>query len=212
LLVTCQIDCVLDVGAHYGEFGRLLREIGYQGRIISFEPLPANFQRLLREIGHDSAWQAYNVALGSRAGRAELHTTRATNFSSFLYPSDYASATFAEQVAITHHIPVPIETLDTFLLPNNADRSQPHLFLKLDTQGWDLEVLRGAQHCLPAIVALQTELSLQALYEGMTPFIEMLDQLTSLGFEVSAFFPVVRDAALRLIEVDCVMVRPPGGH
>jgi hypothetical protein len=86
--------------------------------------------------------------------------------------------------------------------------SQPRVYLKLDTQGWDVEVFAGAAGCLDRVVAMQSELSVQPLYEGMPSYQEALEVYSAAGFEVSGMFPLVRDAALRLIEFDCVLVRP----
>ena len=80
------------------------------------------------------------------------------------------------------------------------------LYLKMDTQGFDLEVVRGAPAVLPTVRALQTEASILPLYQGMPSWITAVETLQGLGFEISGFFPVSTDPNMRLIEVDCVMV------
>src|SRR6185312_9362363 len=63
LLSRLEIDCVIDVGAHDGEFARFLRDLGYQGEIVSFEPVKATFERLCAAFAGDPHWRGLNVAL-----------------------------------------------------------------------------------------------------------------------------------------------------
>jgi hypothetical protein len=85
--------------------------------------------------------------------------------------------------------------------------AEPRPYLKLDTQGWDLEVIDGGPQTLPRVLALQTEVSCRAVYEGMPTMATSLDVLAAHGFAVSGLFPVTRDADLRVVELDCVAVR-----
>lgn len=82
-------------------------------------------------------------------------------------------------------------------------------FLKLDTQGYDIEVFQGAGHHIHDLVGLQCELSLIPLYEGMPTIEDALAVFRAAGFDATGFFPVaVENATARLLEVDCVMIRP----
>src|SRR5215211_9111177 len=80
-----KINCVLDVGAHEGEFGRMLRRMGYRGEIISFEPMAVSFDRLKHSCRKDASWQAHRLALGDEAGQLALHISSVhTELNSFL--------------------------------------------------------------------------------------------------------------------------------
>ena len=81
------------------------------------------------------------------------------------------------------------------------------IFLKLDTQGWDLEVLAGASECMDRVAAVQTELSVIPIYEGMPGWLEAMSSLSSSGFEPTWMSPVTLDGPVRVLEFDCVMVR-----
>jgi hypothetical protein len=81
-----------------------------------------------------------------------------------------------------------------------------NVYLKIDTQGYDLEVIKGAASTLPTVLALQTELSFQPIYSNMPSFRDVLDLLTRQGFQISALCPVVHDSMLRLVECDCVLI------
>jgi FkbM family methyltransferase len=204
------VDCVIDVGAHEGGFGDLLRGHGYRGAIVSFEPVERTFRALQRHISGDPAWSAHRLALGERTGRVTMHVGATTEFSSFLAPSAYGRATFARELAATHEEVVEMcaldEVFDAFVVCAGYRRA----FLKLDTQGADAAVLRGGQRSLDAVVGIQTELSLLPIYDGMVPYREVLTDLEGRGFMVGMLAPVTHDRRLRLIEADCVLLRDKG--
>jgi FkbM family methyltransferase len=205
LLPMLEVDCVVDVGGHWGEFGRRLRDSGYQGRIVSFEPVSASAERLRAVASGDRDWQVRHEALGRAAGRLQLKVAAETQFSSFRPPLE---ATLREMpLAVTHHEEeVAVRRLDE-VLPGLTPRKASRVFLKLDTQGWDLEVLAGASGCLDQVVGLMTEVSVRPIYEAMPRYIEALTTIEELGYELTGLFPVARDRRLRIIELDCVMVR-----
>jgi hypothetical protein len=90
------------------------------------------------------------------------------------------------------------------------DISSPRIYLKLDTRGFDLSVMEGAQTILPKILALQTEVPLRTLYHGMHSFAESISRFRAAGFEIIDFATVNRDIdQLCAIEMDCLMARRP---
>lgn len=201
------INCVIDVGAHFGEYGRSLRDNGYDGYIVSFEPVSANYRALQQQCAHDPKWVAHQCALGGERGAAEITVTGSSWFSSFLAPSAYGADAFGRQVAPVGRETVRVERLDGVFAACIAPIPSPRVYLKLDTQGWDLEALSGATGCLDRIAALQTELAVKPIYEQMPDFQDVLAYLGPLGFEVGTLFPVSHDRQLRLVEFDCVMLR-----
>jgi FkbM family methyltransferase len=204
-----QVDLVLDVGANEGQFRDFLRwEVGYAGWIMSFEPAPEPAAILQRRAMSDPKWRILAQALGSEAGVQKLNIAGHSTFTSLRSPRfDQTKLGNAKRETI-RSVDVEIVTLDEVLpdLVSVAKASRP--FLKLDTQGYDLEVVRGATKTLSSIVALQAELSIVPLYEDMPNYIETIAALQAYGFQVSNFFPVASEANLRLLETDCVMVRP----
>jgi FkbM family methyltransferase len=203
-------DCVLDVGAHEGEYRDFLRgACGFAGLIVSFEPNPVAARRLAGRAAADPGWLVENVALGAAAGRAEFHIMAGTQFSSFLRPTGGAEAAFdgMNRIVATHQ--VEVRTVDAVLADLRARFSVQSPYLKLDTQGFDLEVLKGAAQSLPGIRALQTEIYLRRIYEQAPAFDEAIARLQGLGFAVGCIGPT--NAATQfpvLCDLDCVMVRP----
>src|SRR5262245_19414364 len=94
LFGALRINCVLDVGANVGDYGRELRRLGYRGRIVSFEPVAAAFAALRTRSLTDRDWRAHRLALGSRNGTATIHLRRGPTFHSFLPPSAYGTTRF----------------------------------------------------------------------------------------------------------------------
>jgi len=214
LLSALGINCVLDVGAHKGEFCAMLRELGYTGPIRSFEPVAAHFERLQARMAGDAQWRGFQIALGTEDRDAEIHVTRSSTFASFLGPSDYGNRQFHDDLESERDERVPVRRLDGIWDECMTGIEHPVVLLKIDTQGMDLEVVRGAGDRLAAVSAIQTEVSLKPIYSGMTTGLaDSLGQLKAMGFEPTAFAPVSRDPVdhLRLIEMDCMLIRVAPG-
>lgn len=202
------IDLVIDVGANLGQYHDFVRyQVGYQGWIVSFEPDPDCVLRLLERSRSDDKWHIEPVALGCQRGLLDLHVTADSHFNSFLHPAKdgLVAKQFEVKSKIINKSTVQVRTLEDYE-PLFAELIVSRPYLKLDTQGFDLEVLMGATNFLPKIRALQTEASVRAIYDGMPDYQETLDYLSKSGFALSHTFPVCHDHALRLIEFDCVAV------
>jgi FkbM family methyltransferase len=195
---------VFDVGANNGQFYRMLREsVGYRGRIVSFEPNPALGDDLRALQRRDSHWSVESVALGAEPGELLLNVSRRSDFSSFRSPNATARELFPmSETAQT--VNVPVITLDDYV--KRATLETPYL-LKLDTQGFDNEVVKGAQNTLRDCQAVLCELSVIHIYDGQIDWKSMIDILTSQGFRIAGLYPVTRTKALEVIEFDCLMVR-----
>ena len=206
VLDALAVDTVIDVGANYGQYRGLLREIGYTGRIVSFEPVARPFQHCAALAAEDPAWEVHRLALGRRDQRRRIKVGSSEDFSSFLGLSRYGRRTF-EELSLGRKERVQVRTLDSAwdeLIGAGAQR----VFLKTDTQGWDLQVYRGARRHLERVVGTQCELAVQRLYRRMAGYHRTLTYLERRGYALTGLYPVWRDADLRLGELDCVMVRP----
>lgn len=203
LLAQYEVDLVIDVGAHRGEYATLLRrEVRYTGDLVSFEPAAEAFDTLAQRAEGDARWRVVQLALGEAAGVANLQIYRNTMLNSLRPPSQFGVDVWKLSVATTED--VPVARLDEIEL-SLARYSAP--FLKIDTQGFDLDVLRGARNILDQVVAIQFEVPMLPLYEGATAFHGMIAEVERLGFAVSGLFPVAHDPKLRAVEFDCVAVR-----
>ena len=212
LFKAFNINCVLDVGARIGDYGVLLRRAGYTGRIVSFEPVAASFGLLQRRAANDKRWITYPYALGSNNGVAEINVMRETVYSSMLRPATNRDERLFPGNTIERQETIELRRLDSMFAEVTRDLENPRVYMKMDTQGWDLEVFRGAEGCLAHVVALQSELSALPIYEEMSGYQQALAVYREAGFVESAFFRETRDPHWRLVEFDCVMVRDVVQH
>lgn len=201
-----EVDCVLDVGANTGQFASGLRRSGYRGRIVSFEPVSSVFATL-REAAHgDPDWQVHQLAAGAEDGEAEINVRPGT-MSSLLPSSDFGRG-WSPRLRESSVETVPVRRLDGLVDTATAGLTAPRVFLKLDTQGFDLAAFRGLGSRTADLVGMQSELSCVPIYDGMPTMTEQLTTYEGAGFALSAMFPVSRDdETMRAIEFDAVLVR-----
>lgn len=203
------VNLVFDVGANAGQFGLKLRQHGYGGRIISFEPLEEPRQRLIEAADADALWEvAERAAIGDRDGEIDIHVSANSYSSSALEVLD-AHLRAAPDSRYVGSERVPLRRLDTVALPYL--RPDAVAFLKIDTQGFEDRVLDGAARILPQIGGIQLELSVVPLYSGQKLLPEMLERLRSLGFALWGIWPVfVEPDTGRLLQVDATFFRSAG--
>jgi FkbM family methyltransferase len=205
LIEKHNVDLVIDAGANEGQFAQLLRTF-YLGEIHSFEPVSHVFARLAETAKPDPKWNVHNLALGSQRSTLTINISDETVFSSLLKPNDYCKQRFGDSVQGQREEMVSVEKLDDLMetiAPNIRTR---RVFLKMDTQGFDLEVFKGAGQTLRHVVALQSEVSLISIYEGMPHWTDSIAIYEQAGFGVVGLFPVTRDSG-RVIEYDCLLTK-----
>ena len=199
LLLDLKIDLVLDVGANRGQFATELRGIGYQKSIVSFEPVVSEYLALKESFVGDRHWRGYQYALGSQEKAMSITVPRLTVLSSLL------ESKFPEEGSIQQT--VQVKRLDGILPDLIKDLQASQVFLKMDTQGYDLEVFRGASGCIGKIRGIQSELSVQPLYKNMSHYLEVLSVYESSGFTLHNLSPVNRVGNGGLVELNCFMKR-----
>jgi hypothetical protein len=130
-------------------------------------------------------------------------------FHSFLESSAFGRERFAGRMEVERREVVRVERLDGVLADLLGDLTDPRIFLKIDTQGFDLEVIRGLGADVAKVQAIQLEIAVKAIYERSTNgFVDAWRELEQLGFHPSAMFPVAYDTdGISLVEFDCVMCR-----
>jgi FkbM family methyltransferase len=165
------VDLVIDVGANTGIYGKEIRQAGYHGEIVSFEPLTDAYEKLLRNTKEDTKWKTYNCALGLENGRQIINVSANSHSSSILEILDThiqaeATASYVGQQEIN------VNTLDSIF--NEIRGTAVEIFLKIDTQGFELNVLKGAANCLNYIHTIQLEMSLRPLYDGQPLYNDLL--------------------------------------
>jgi FkbM family methyltransferase len=205
LLARHRIHVILDVGANEGHFGWDMRELGYRDRIVSFEPMTDAFRRLQTAAAGDSAWQAVQCGLGAQDEQRAINIAANSQSSSFL-PMLEAHREAAPESAYKAREQVMVRRLDGLF----ADYCKPgeSAFLKIDTQGFERQVLDGAGPVLGQVPLLQLECSLVPLYEGADTMEELVGLARELGYAPIDILPTFhhKDSG-HLMQADILFVR-----
>jgi hypothetical protein len=103
---------------------------------------------------------------------------------------------------------VSVRTMDSIFDELVEGIAEPRVFLKIDTQGFDLEVAKGSTTCMHRISGIQTELAVIPLYQGTPDYMEVLTIYREFGFEPTGFFPILNSpTSMHLVEFDAVLAR-----
>lgn len=209
LLAHHRIDLVLDVGANTGGYGQSLREIGYRGDILSFEPLEDAYVELQRVSRDDPHWHiAPRMAVGAEDGEIVINVAGNSVSSSVLPMRD----THSQAAPLSRYVGtqrVPLHRLDG--IRHDVLTSALSTLLKIDTQGYEMAVLQGAASLMPNVRGVQLELSVVPLYEGQALYREMIEWLSERGFELWNIVPGFLDEPSgRLLQFDGIFFRADG--
>ena len=206
LLQHHRVDLVADIGAHVGAWGERIYQLGYAGRMLSFEPLSWAHAAILKLSSKQQGWTvAPRCAIGDATGEATINIS-GNGESSSLLPMDQRHLDIAPDSAYVATERVPVLTLDAAMAEHLQSDTRP--FLKIDAQGFERQVLDGAPVVLGRAVGLQIELSTERLYTGQDLALGLMQRLAALGFGLHAVWPVIIDGrTARTAQFDAVFMR-----
>jgi len=209
-LFVHKIDVVFDVGANTGQFAEMLRDAGFPGRIVSFEPSAAAHSTLCKRARRDATWTiAPRMALGDHDGTITLNLA-GNGVSSSVLPMLPSHASAAPESRYIGSEIVDLRTLDSVGTELTTDRER--IFLKLDVQGFEYKVLQGAEQLLRRVAGIQAELSLVPLYAGEHLFHPMLHDLEERGYDLWSVVPgFIAPDTSRLLQLDAIFFRKEPG-
>jgi FkbM family methyltransferase len=175
------VQALLDVGANRGQFGSRFRAAGYVGPIFSFEPLSDAYEELCAVARDDGNWHTYNFALGAVEQAAEINVSQ-NSYSSSLLPMLDAHSAAAPGSVYVDTAPIRVRRLDAVW----DDLSLPAsgVLLKIDTQGFEAQVLEGAGRKLQVVDTIRLEMSLVPLYADQSLFSDLHSFLSGRGFKL----------------------------
>lgn len=194
------ISLVLDVGANEGQFGEWLRRNGFSKKILSFEPGRMEYASLAKKAEADGNWEAFHCGLGAKSGTATLHVSKLSVFNSFLELSA-AARLHDDRMTVDHTEEIVVRTLDEIDIP-----ASEKVLLKIDTQGYERQVLEGGRQSLERMAGILMELPVIRTYEGEWAFHEALAHMAGLGFVPAQMQPVGFHTAdtVAAVEFDCL--------
>ena len=201
-------ETVLDVGANTGQFVLEFKPVFPRAKFFSFEPLPSCFAQLKQLSLRDSKWECFNLALGDEIKAAEFYVhANHTSSSSFLQAAEKHYELYPETVS-QHAVMVQCSTLDNWIRAH-PEAGQKPIVLKIDVQGYEANVLRGAKSTLPDVEAVITEVIVENLYEKQPLFSEQVELLAQAGLHFSGVIQHAFDSEGKVISFDGVFRR---GH
>lgn len=205
LINNYKIDVILDIGANIGQYGGEMRNLGYKGEIISFEPMKKAFYKLQKNSSRDTNWKIYNYSIGEKDGQTTINVSKNSVSSSLLNNlpqliDSAPEATFIEKEEIE------IRKLDSIF--ESLGLEDKNVFLKIDTQGYEEMVLKGAEKSLQFVKGIQMEMCFVPSYEGAPTFDIMKKKLNDLDFQLLALENGFYDKKTgRQLEIDGVFFK-----
>jgi FkbM family methyltransferase len=199
------INTLLDVGANKGDYVSDLRKNGFNGNAISFEPLSDTYQFLCKRAKMDTKWETVNIALGNKDEESVINISGNIHSSSILkmLPDHLKSS---PESAYVGKEKIQIKKLDsifgTYCQPKDI------VFMKIDTQGFEMQVLEGAKNSLNCITGIQIEMSIKPLYEGAVLFGDIINHLNREGYVLMGIENGFSDPLSgQLLQMDGIFIR-----
>jgi FkbM family methyltransferase len=198
---------VIDVGANRGQFGLFAARRFPGAELHCFEPLPEARETLASALGEHPRLRVHGVALGA-TNRTDTFNVAASDDSSSLLTATATQTASFPKTEVAERRSVEVARLDDIVPPQAVSRP---CLLKVDVQGYELEVLRGAQAMLDVVDELLIECSFVELYEGQPLAAEIVALCADRGFPLAGVFSLVRDEGGRCLQGDFLFVRSPEG-
>jgi FkbM family methyltransferase len=205
IILSNHIDLLIDIGANSGQFGEKMREIGYSGKMISFEPMSKAFAQLKARADADKNWDAHHCALGDEEKESEINISE----------NSYSSSLFSIKKELTDSVPatkvIAKETIKikrlTDIISLKELSTYKNIMVKIDVQGYEFFVLKGCAPVLPHVKLIQTEMAFVVLYENGKLYDEMIAYMKNINFELYSMIPEFYDEQSgKLMESDGIFI------
>ena len=207
ILELNDINKVIDVGANVGQYGKNLRRLGYKGVIKSFEPVTNSYNKLYKSTISDKNWDCYKIALGNNDSVSVINISGQSPSSSILKMNKLMVSTDTS-LKYMESEKIEVKKLDSILYKEINFALHDNLFIKIDTQGYEQQVLEGATISLDYIRGIQIEMSLVELYEGEALINSLIEYMYNKGFVLqgleNGFYNI---NTLQLYQVDGIFIK-----
>lgn len=200
------IKTILDIGANKGQFGQIIRPIFPLAKIISFEPQPDAFSDLKKFAITDKNWETENVALGNEKCTKEMYIHLDHSPSSSFLNTTELNTSLYPQMDRQSSVKMNVITLNEWV--DNYDKMlEEDILIKMDVQGFEGSVIEGGDKIIKRSKAIIVEANIQELYEGQTSFVEIINKLSCLGFQLQGILEYGMDHKGYVISLDCVFIK-----
>ncbi len=198
------INTVLDIGANSGQFATLIHKIIPSASIYSFEPLQGCYQKILKLKKQIPKLICFNIALGEKNESALINRSEFSPSSSLLPMEELHKVAFPYTATTTSEL-ITIMTLDSM---SDQIEFRDKILMKIDVQGFEMNVLRGAVSVLSKVDVLIIESSFKKLYKDQPLFSEIYSYLVTKGFIYQGNFDVIiHPLTGEYLQVDAIFVK-----
>jgi FkbM family methyltransferase len=197
---------VIDVGANCGQFSLVCRHSLLQANIFAFEPLRQPAEKFRRIFARDPRTRLIQSAIGAELCELEMHVSEAVDSSSLL-PIGVAQRQIFPGTEESHRERVRVGPLDSFVKPDDLSEGS---LLKIDVQGYELQVLNGCESLLDKFVAVYVECSFVELYESQALAYQVIDWLQKRDFYLARIGLLTFDNAGLSVQADILFLRQWG--
>ena len=176
-LSNLEIKTIIDVGANTGQFAKKFSKILPKSKIYSFEPIKKCYEALVKNTEGLNV-ESFNLALGNMSGEIEMNVSTFSPSSSILEMNKIHEDLYPHTKGSKNEV-IKIQRLDDILPFNTLEKN---IFLKIDVQGFEDKVLKGAIDNLKFVKVILIEMSYVELYKGQPLFDDIYHILSELGF------------------------------
>jgi len=203
-LLDLDINTVLDIGANVGEFTCIFNELFPEAKIYAFEPLPDCYSRLEERTRNKDKIKTFNVGLGSKDGEMQIHKSSWHPASSFREMSDLHKQNYPHS-SDSKDLNVRLKKLDDIFNINDLSKN---IFIKMDVQGFEDEVIKGGLNVFKLAKIIIVEISFETLYKDEPLFDGIYSLLKPLGFNfVGNLKQSVNKNDGRFLQADCIFIK-----
>jgi FkbM family methyltransferase len=202
------IRTVLDIGANTGQFAKYMHGLLPEAFIYSFEPLPQCYDELLRTMAQVRQFRGLPFALSDVCGHVPMYHNRFSPSSSLLPMEEL------HQEAFPHTRETSVEHVEVRRLDDVAKGLTlvDDVLVKIDVQGAELHVLRGADKTIARSSVLILETSFRPLYRGQPLFDAIYNHVRAKGYIFVGCESLIRDPRDgSILQCDAVFVRQGEG-
>ena len=204
------ITCIFDVGANKGQFTLISKYVFPRAQIYAFEPLKSPSQRFINLFGNTKNIKLINLGISSSPQKLTIYETNKTDSSSFLKSTKLNRSNFA--IEYKNKLEVQTTSLNSWILSQKNKFFNQNLLLKIDVQGYELEVLKGADSVLPFFKFIIIELSSQELYESQPMAKEVINYLLKYNFILVKTYNKSLDKYSNTIQADYLFRHKDKSH
>jgi len=198
-------DCntVIDIGANKGQFSLIANDIFFEPKIIAFEPLKTAAKKYNKLFHKNKNITLHNYALGKREKNVNINVSKREDSSSILNIGKKQSLIFPG-TEISHNEKISISPLNNFIVSD--DLISP-VFVKIDVQGYELEVLKGCNNFFEYFDYIFVECSFIELYENQPMAYEIINYLFNYSFKLRGIYNTFYDKTGTSIQADLLFCK-----